>query len=131
MTEGLDGWMASPIGIINGHEFEQAHEDIEGLGSLVCCGPRGCKESDTTYQLNNNNSLPTKRVEGMENKESVSCLVVSDSMRPHGLLLTKLLCPWSSPGKNTGVGYHVLLQGIFPTQGLNLGSYIAGRFFTI
>ena len=35
-------------------------------GSLVCCGPRGCKESDTTYQLNNNNSLPTKRVEGME-----------------------------------------------------------------
>ena len=32
-----------------------------------------------------------------------------------------LLCPWSSPGKNTGVGSHSLLQGIFPTQGLNLG----------
>ena len=29
------------------------------------------------------------------------------------------LCPWDSPGKNTGVGYHALLQGIFPTQGLN------------
>ena len=26
-----------------------------------------------------------------------------------------LLCPWNSPGKNTGVGCHVLLQGIFPT----------------
>ena len=26
-----------------------------------------------------------------------------------------------SPGKNTGVGFHVLLQGIFPTQGSNLG----------
>ena len=26
-----------------------------------------------------------------------------------------------SPGKNTGVGCHVLLQGIFPTQGLNPG----------
>ena len=26
-----------------------------------------------------------------------------------------------SPGKNAGVGYHVLLQGIFPTQGLNSG----------
>ena len=29
-------------------------------------------------------------------------------------------CPWNSPGKNTGVGCHALLQGIFPTQGLNL-----------
>ena len=29
-------------------------------------------------------------------------------------------CPWDSPGKNTGVGCHALLQGIFPTQGLNL-----------
>ena len=33
----------------------------------------------------------------------------------------RLLCPWNSPGKNTGVGSHSLLQGIFPTQGLNLG----------
>ena len=31
-----------------------------------------------------------------------------------------------SPDKNTGVGYHALLQGIFPTQGLNLVSHIAG-----
>ena len=30
------------------------------------------------------------------------------------------LCPWDSPGKNTGVGCHFLLQGIFPTQRLNL-----------
>ena len=34
---------------------------------------------------------------------------------------TRLLCPWNSPGKNTGVGCHFLLQGIFPTQGSNLG----------
>ena len=33
---------------------------------------------------------------------------------------TRLLCPWDSPGKNTGVGCHGLLQGIFPTQGSNL-----------
>ena len=33
----------------------------------------------------------------------------------------RLLCPWDSPGKNTGVGCHFLLQGIFPTQGSNLG----------
>ena len=34
---------------------------------------------------------------------------------------TRLLCPWDSPGKNTGVGCHSLLQGIFLIQGLNLG----------
>ena len=33
----------------------------------------------------------------------------------------RLFCPWNSPGKNNGVGSHCLLQGIFPTQGLNLG----------
>ena len=33
---------------------------------------------------------------------------------------TRLLCPWDSPDKNTRVGSHSLLQGIFPTQGLNL-----------
>ena len=32
----------------------------------------------------------------------------------------RLLCPWVSPGKSTGVGCHVLLQGIFLTQELNL-----------
>ena len=31
-----------------------------------------------------------------------------------------LFCPWDFPGKNTGVGCHFLLQGIFPTQGSNL-----------
>ena len=31
----------------------------------------------------------------------------------------QVLCPWGSPGKNTGVGCHFLLQGIFPTPGLN------------
>ena len=39
--------------------------------------------------------------------------------------------PWNSLGKNTGVGSHFLLQGIFPTQGLNPGLLIVGRFFTI
>ena len=54
-------------------------------------------------------------------KESVSRSVVSDSFQPHGLSSSRLLCPWNSPGMNTGVGSHSLLQGIFPTQGLNPG----------
>ena len=36
-------------------------------------------------------------------------------------LACSLLCPWDSPGRNTGVGCHSLLQGVFPTQGLNPG----------
>ena len=46
--------------------------------------------------------------------------VVSDSLWPYRLEPTKLLCPWGSPGKNTRVGCHFLLQGIFPTPELNL-----------
>ena len=42
--------------------------------------------------------------------------VVSDSLCPRGLY-----SPWNSPGQNTGVGILSLLQGIFPTQGLNPG----------
>ena len=53
--------------------------------------------------------------------ESVSRSVVSDSLHPHRLEPTRLLCPWDSPGKNTGVGCHSLLQEIFPTEGSNLG----------
>ena len=43
--------------------------------------------------------------------QQISCTdsVVSDSLRPHGLYPTRLLCPWNSPGKNTGVGCHSLL----------------------
>ena len=42
------------------------------------------------------------------------------TLRSHGLQLARLLCPWDSPGENTGGGCHVLLQGIFSTQGSNL-----------
>ena len=38
---------------LSGHEFEQALGDGDGQGSLVCCSPWDCKESDTTERLNN------------------------------------------------------------------------------
>ena len=44
----MSGWLI-------GHEFEQTPGD-SGQGSLACCGPWGCKESDTTERLNNNSS---------------------------------------------------------------------------
>ena len=37
------------------------------------------------------------------------------------ILCDSMVCAWNSPGKNTGVGGHSLLQGIFPTQGSNPG----------
>ena len=46
--------------------------------------------------------------------------VMSDSQWSCEPQPTRLLCPWDSPGKNTGVGCHALLQGIFLTQGSNL-----------
>ena len=53
---------------------------------------------------------------------SVQCShsVVSDSLKPHGLEPAKLLCPWDFPDRNTGLGCHFVLQGIFPTRESNL-----------
>ena len=50
----------------------------------------------------------------------------SVSLRPLGLQSAKLLSPWDSPGKNTGVGCHFLFQGIFLIQGSNLVSCVSG-----
>ena len=47
------------------------------------------------------------------------CELAASEGRKPVLLQTRLLCPWSSPGKNTGLGCHFLLQGIFQTQGSN------------
>ena len=48
--------------------------------------------------------------------------VMSNTLPPRGLQPARLFCPWDSPGKNTGVGCHALLQGIFPAQGSKSGS---------
>ena len=52
---------------------------------------------------------------------SVSHSVMSNSLQPHWLYSVRLFCPWNSPGENSGVGCHSLLQGIIQTQGLNPG----------
>ena len=48
--------------------------------------------------------------------KSESCSVMPNSLQPH-----RLYSPWDSPGQNDGVGSLSLLQGIFPSQGLNPG----------
>ena len=52
-------------------------------------------------------------------RECVSHSVMSNSQRPHGMQASRFLCSQNSLGKDTGVGSHSLLQGIFPVQGLN------------
>ena len=66
-------------------------------------------------QIKNHNEIPLYICQN----ESVSCSVLSDCLQPHGIQPTRLLCPWNSPGENTWVGCHFLLQSIFPTKGLN------------
>ena len=71
--------------------------------------------------LNSNNFVWSENTLYMLLCAVASRSVISDSLQPCGLQPTRLLCPWDSPGKNTGVGCHALLQGIFPTQGSNPG----------
>ena len=52
---------------------------------------------------------------------------------PHGLWPTRLLCPWNTAGKNTGVGCHAL-PGDLPDPGIKpvspMSPALVGRFFT-
>ena len=70
--------------------------------------------------INTRKRLQEKRTIGhWKVKVKVSCSVALDSAIPW-TVATRLLCPWNSPGKNTGVGCQSLLQRIFPSQGLSL-----------
>ena len=51
--EGTTGWDVGWHHQLDGHESEQALGAGNAQGSLVCCSPWGCKELDTTWQLNN------------------------------------------------------------------------------
>ena len=59
--EEMVGW-PHPL---NGHEFEQALGDGKGQGRQACYGPWGCKELDTTEQLNNHH------LEGLRGKSII------------------------------------------------------------
>ena len=75
---------------LNGHGFGWTPGVDDGQGGLECCGSWGHKVSDTTERLN----------------WTEVTSVISNSLWP-----LRLLCPWDSPGKNTGLGCHPLLQG--------------------
>ena len=58
-------------------------------------------------------------VEACMRMHAPSHSVMFNSLWPHGLQPTRLLCPYNFSGKNTGVGCHFFLWGIFLIQGLN------------
>ena len=66
--------------------------------------------------------------------ECAKSLQLCLTLQPHGLWPAKLLCPWDSLGKNTGMGCHALLQGTLPNPGTEPKSLmppaLGGRFFT-
>ena len=85
------------------------------LGSL-----RGCVHRP--FAEDRNNRVPLGPLSQHPSALSLRCAVLrrsiaADSVRPCGRQPARLLCPWDSPGKKTGVGCHALLQGIFLTQG--------------
>ena len=90
-----------------------------GLGRFIDLRCQGIQTNMTDSQ--NQKRLTRKQACSLFQTLSwvLSHLVMSDSATPW-TLATRLLCPWDSLGKNTGVGCHALLQRIFPTQGLNL-----------
>ena len=73
-----------------------------------------------------NSQEPTEETSGLV----CVCSVMSNSLWLHGLQPAKLLYPWDFAGKNTGVGCHFLLQGIFSTQGSNRHLLHWSGFFT-
>ena len=91
---------------LHAHEFVQTPGNSEGQGSLVSYSIWGCKESDMTERLNNSNSKS-------EVKVARSCPTLCDPMDS----------PWNSPAQNAT--HLSLLQGIFPTQGLQVDSFPA------
>ena len=86
--------------------------ESHGRRSLVGYSSWGGKESDTTELLH------------FTSLHFMLGFGAFGLLRPlHECMLqlpARFLCPWASPGKNTGVSCHDLLQGVFPTQGSNL-----------
>ena len=117
-------------------EFTQTHVQLV-IDAIQPSHPLSCPSSPTPQSLPASESFPMSQLfpsggQNIEASASASVLPMyiqgcvctgwlqSCLLRPSGLQPSRLLCPWDSPGKNTGVGCHARLQGIFLAQGSNL-----------
>ena len=90
------------------------------LGIWVTESALGCVVLTASFKFYQERDKFQKGLNFFLSSFSCICSVMSDYLRPHGWQPTRLLFPWDSSGKNTEVGCHFLLQGIFLTHGLNL-----------
>ena len=137
-------WQSDSLPLLHPHKKERS-ENVPGgtvgktlpayVGTWIqtpvwedatCCG--ATKPECNNYALEACTLDPVLR-----NKRKVKVLVTHScpTLWTRWTVAPRLLCPWNSPGKNTGVGCHSLLQGSFPIQGLNPSLLHYRRFFTV
>ena len=91
------------------------------------CWYDGCYTKKLLQNLGNTDRFKTNHM-----KSKNQCmLVMSNSLRPHGLQPIRLLCPWDSPGKSKRISCQFLLQGSSQPRNQTGVSHTAGKFFTI
>ena len=90
---------------------------VQNLASLVAQMVKNLPAMQETWVW----SLSQKRSPGEENGIHFSGFLPGESHGQRSLAGARLFHPWDFPGKNTGMGCHFLLQGIFPVQGSKLG----------
>ena len=122
---------------MGGNEVETA--SIDNFKSFKVYSPdKGSKEMDIGWDMRlredfpqmNETTVCVNEVDPVERcaKSLVPCLTLWDTM---DCSLPGSSVHGDSPGKNTGVARHFLLQGIFLTQGSNPGLLVAGKFFIV
>ena len=121
-------WTEEPGGLQSMGSLRVRHDWATSL-SLSCIGegngnPLQCsclenpRDGEAWWAAAYGLAQSRTRLKQLSSSSSSSCVL---------LFVTPGTDPWNSPGKNTGVGIHSLLQGIFPTQGLNLGLLHCGQ----
>ena len=103
-------------------------EKLSASGRSAALPTPRFRASESNFRL-----LTSRKVRGKMSTVLTHCACMLRHFRRVQLFATpeeptRLLCLWDSPGKNTGVGCHALLQGIFPTQGLNPHLLHIGRW---
>ena len=84
--------------------------DGETVIEFIFWGSKTTADSDCSHEIKRRFLLGRKAMTNLAAAAAAVTSVMSDSVQPHRRQPTRLPRPWDSPGKNTGVGCHCLLQ---------------------